>query len=218
MLQQFTVVEKCLPAQVTHKQILGTVNKHVGLERPGELLPALLAPEVFLACVDAEVSPEVVLQTKSYPAHLTDEGFFPCLDDLVLHQRSFQLERLSAVGAFERPLLRMNSAVGEQMSTRPEALPTGGTGERFFSGVNGLVLPQDALGGEFFPAGVADERPDSGVDGLVAFQQMHLTICLLAHGAPEGLLCFMTQQVCFKFLLESTPAARPHLPTSLLSR
>ncbi len=156
--------------------------------------------------MDAEVSPEVVLQTKSYPACLADERFFPRVDDVVLHQRSFQLESLPAHGASERPLLRMHSLVRKQMSRCPETLPTGGTGERFFSGVNGLMLLQDALGSKSFPAGVADERPDSGVDRLVTFQQVHLIVRLLANGALEGLLCF-------EFLL-----TRPHFRTFLLSR
>lgn len=51
------------------------------------------------------MSPEVVLETKSYPARLADEGFFPRVDDLMLHQRSFQLECLPAHGALEWPLL-----------------------------------------------------------------------------------------------------------------
>ncbi len=35
VLQQFRVVKKCLSTKVTHKWFLGTVNKRVGLERPG---------------------------------------------------------------------------------------------------------------------------------------------------------------------------------------
>lgn len=132
------------------------------------------------------MSLEVVLEAESDSAHLADEGFLPSVDDLVLHQSSFQLERLAAVGAFERPLLRVHSLVRKQMGRCPESLPTGGTGERFFSAVNGPVLLQDALGGKPFPAGVADEGPDPGVDGLVSFQQTQLTVRLLANRALEG--------------------------------
>lgn len=107
MLQEFRVVEKCLPTQVAHEQFLGAMSEHVGLQCPAsrELFPALLAPGRFLTCVDSQVPPEIVLETKSDPAHLAEVGFLPRVDDLMLHQRSFQLERLPAVRAPERPLV-----------------------------------------------------------------------------------------------------------------
>lgn len=79
----------------------------MGLECPGsgEFLPAFLAPEGFLTCVHAEVSLQVVFQTKSNSTHLADERFFPRVDDAVLHQSSFELERLAAVRAPERALV-----------------------------------------------------------------------------------------------------------------
>lgn len=171
--------------------------------------------------MDTEVSPEVALDAKPYPAHLADKGFIQRVDDRVLHQRSLQLECLAAVGAPERPLLGVHSLVREQMSRSPETLPTGGTAEGLFSGVNGPVLLQDALGSKSFAAGVADERSDSGVDQLVSFQQTHRTIRLLTDGALEGVLCFMAQLVSLEMLLEPevfvTLAARPHFLTVLLS-
>lgn len=140
----------------------------------------------------AEVSLQVVLQTKSDPTRLADERFFPRVHDPVLHQSSLQLERLAAVGACERAVVRVHSPVGEQMSRRPETLPTGGTRERFLPGVNGAVLLQYALCGESFPAGVADKRADSGVDSLVSFQQTDLAVCLLTDGALKGFVLFVT--------------------------
>lgn len=47
VLLQLTVVEKCLPTQITHEWLFHTVNQHVGLQSPGpsEALPTLITPE-----------------------------------------------------------------------------------------------------------------------------------------------------------------------------
>lgn len=79
---------------------------------------------------------QVGFESKADSTQMTDKRLFSSVDYPVLHQRTFELERLATFSAFERPFICMHFLMREQMSGRPEALPTCGAGETSFTGVN----------------------------------------------------------------------------------
>lgn len=111
-LEQFGVVEKCLPA----KRVVRTPHSsHLNG----------FSPVWTLRCLQ-----RLFFRPNPIPHTRQTKGFFLRADDLELQQRSLHLGGLSAVGASERPLLWTHSLVREQVSRSPETLPTGDSGER----------------------------------------------------------------------------------------
>lgn len=65
------------------------------------------SPEGFLSVVAPQVSLEVVLEPEAEATGLTHEGLLSRVNHSVLQQTHPALEGLVALGAFERPLLRV---------------------------------------------------------------------------------------------------------------
>lgn len=131
---QLTVVEKRLPAQITHERLLHTVDQHVGLQSPGPCkpLPTFITPERERAN--------------------TWLGLLSCVPE----------EFLSAVLCIcipEGSLSVMEPQVSLEVVLESKTESAGLTHERFFPGVDHPVLQQTHLTLEGLIALTTFERP-----------------------------------------------------------
>lgn len=122
-----------------------------------------LVPVGLLAAVQAQVSLQVVLESKAHAADLAGEGLLPGVNHPVVQQPHLELEGLVALAALVRPLLRVRPLVDAQVSRGGEPLAAGLAGVRPHPRVNSLVLLQALLPDEALATDVTDEGLDLGV-------------------------------------------------------
>lgn len=206
MDQQPAVEEECLPAQIAHERLPGSVDEHVGLELVvvGEALPALGAGEGLLPGVDAQVPLQVVVQAEPGSTDVTGEGLLPGVDHAVSLQSRARPVGPVAHGACERGDACVFPLMHGQGVGVFECLLAHCALVFFRVGVNHLVEAEGVFALELLPAGGAAERSLLRVHGHVTPQLDRCLARLVTKMALQHLLPFVVaQQVVLQRALDS---------------